>query len=469
MGHYFIGIPEPVRAEIVVPLKMFDGQQHIKIIQATITLASKETNREKDSFTPEMLKSTKEYTNRKLYRLSFDLTGLDNAMLEQVGLAVYWPYRGSNSYWMTKGAMSAAAESTIEALRASVRKTISIWSEANGGTFPGDVIILGSFGGECFYLTSHIESAPNSSILLGNINYKNSPAVNYPLWDFSEPCISSFRNLAGSIEYPRTWGFPEINGVDAYACWLYNLHSICANLAAVIREETSKTAPGLLLSRMTTRSGALAMSNDFDGTGPELLTRSLDVIEIDPYPIGNNGYTACIPRDMSYYAGLARRYNRLFIPWMQAFTNEMTVGNQHVTPELLDRMTKEILPHSPDAVLWFYYGRGNIGGNVLPSFPEVSPDTWERAGEFNKQFASTPPHKPVSNVAVLRPYSTWALSSLWDNKVRNPADWEPVHGLLVKKQWVRPLISERQLKFSYNSKLNCIPADVLKKKNKNLK
>lgn len=406
MGHYYLDMPEPVRAEVVVALRKFDGRQHLKIIPAKIEPAEKGARLEADSITPDM-PPTSEQKNRKLYRLTFDLTGLGSAMLDQVGIAVYWPYHGSPRYWMFhEGAVSAAAESTAAALRAAVRKTLGVWTEANGGKFPSREVIAARYGDECFYVTGHTSR-------------ENAGAVSYPLWDYSAPAVASFRALAGGLEYPRTWGFPEIYGADSYACWLYNLHAKTAALAAAIRDEVSRYAPGLLIFRNTTRAGVFQFANAFDGSGAELLTANLDIGHLDPYPIGDSGYNAgLIPRDMSYYAGLTRRYKKLLIPWMQGFVNTMTVGERHATPELLDRMAEQQLRHGVDAVIWLSYGQ------TRSTFPKARTDTWERAAEFHRRLAASPPAKPKAVLAVLRPYSVWAQSSLsGDRTIRNPADW----------------------------------------------
>ena len=399
IGHYFPEMPEPVFAEIVVPLQKFDGHQHLKIIKAVISQAKNNTKLEFDSVTPDMPASA-ETANRKLYRISFDLTGLDNALLDQVGIAIYWPYNGYPKYWMFgHGTVSAAAESTREALKVAVRKELNKWKEANGGSFPTDVVLAARFGDECFYTTGHSQ-------------VKISAAVNYPLWDYSEPSIQAFRKHAGDIEYPRTWGFPEIYGEDSYGWWMYTLHEQTADLAGIIREEIAKAAPGLLLFRNTTRMDVFSMSNDKDGSGQELLTRNLDIVHLDPYPVGGSGYSTVIPRDMSYCAGLARRYKRPLVPWMQA---HIYGDLQNVTPEQVDRMADEQWVQGVDAVIWLGYGY---------TFPKVKPDSWERAALFHKKLATSLPPKPKAKLAVLRSYNVWASSSIWESgQLRNPADW----------------------------------------------
>jgi hypothetical protein len=398
VGHYFPDMPDPVRAEIVVPLRAFDGKQHLKILPATVAPAPPDAQPENDSVTRTMPASS-ESKGRKLYRVTFDLTGLDRALLDQVGVAVYWPYHGTSKYWMFgRGNVSAAADSTKQAMRAAVQKELRKWSEANGGAFPHDVVLAARFGDECFYATGHSQSS-------------SAAMVNYPLWEYSEPSIRAFHNHAGAVEYPRTWGFPEIYGASAYGWWMYTLHEQTAALVGIVHDEIAKTAPGLLLFRNTTRSGIFDLSNDHDGSGQELLTRNLDIVHLDPYPASANGYSPAIPRDMSYCAGLARRYHRLLIPWMQAHTY---IGVSHPSPDQIDRMAREQWAQGVDAVIWLGYGE---------TFPKVRPESWERAAAFHKQLAASLPPKPVAKLAVLRSYDAWAISSISSGQIRNPADW----------------------------------------------
>ena len=399
IGHYYPDMPDPIKAEIIVPLKKFDGKQHLRIISAEISIAPQGSKPENDSCTPDLPVSP-EILSRKLYQVSFDLSGLDNALLDQIGIAVYWPYHGTKKYWIfSNGNVSAAAPGTRIALQKAVQKELSKWTEANNGVFPSDVVVAARMGDECFYITGHSQVSDNS-------------VVSYPLWEYSDPTIEAFRKLAGKAEYPRTWGFPEIYGEEAYGWWLYNLHQLTAGLAGTVRSEIAKLAPGLKLFRNTTRMGIFDLSNNFDGTGQELLTRNLDIVHLDPYPVSSDGYNNAIPRDMSYCAGLARRYNKLLIPWMQAHIYSKM---QHVTPEQVDRMAQEQCNQGVDGIIWLGYG---------DTFPEVRPDSWERAAEFHKKLETGLPPKPKARLAVLRPYNKIALMSLMENgQVRNPDDW----------------------------------------------
>jgi len=398
IGHYYPDMPDPVKAEIIVPLQRFDGKQHLKIIPAAITLVTDGSKPENDSVDPEMPAST-ETSGRKLYRLTFDLSELNQALLDQVGVAVYWPYHGTNQYWIFgRGNASVAAPGTSKALRQAVRKELVKWIDANDGVFPLDVVVAARVGDECFYVTGHSDS--------------HSAMVGYPLWEYSAPTIQAYQKYAGELTYPRTWGFPEIYGEEAYSWWLYNLHEQAAQLMGVVHDEIAQTAPGLKLFRNTTRMGIFSLSNHFDGSGQELLTRQLDIVHLDPYPVTETGYNAAIPRDMSYCAGLARRYNKPLIPWMQAHIYSQLVD---VTPEQVDRMADEQWEQGIDGLIWLGYGN---------TFPKVQPDSWERAAAFHRKINASLPPKPKAKLAVLRSYNTMATVSLWeDGLIRNPDDW----------------------------------------------
>jgi hypothetical protein len=161
--------------------------------------------------------------------------------------------------------------------------------------------------------------------------------------------------------------------------------------------------------------GVFHPANDHDGSGQELLTKNLDVVHLDPYPVKARGYSDVIPRDMSYSAGLARRYDRLLIPWMQAHT--YSPGKlEHVSPEHVSRMIEEQRAHGVDAIMWLGWGRNY-------TFPRIQPDSWEKAVQLQKQLKTFPPRKPRVRLAALRPYRTWATCSRCDDQIRNPADW----------------------------------------------
>jgi hypothetical protein len=404
-GHYLPEMPDPVKAEIVVPLAPFDGRQHLKILPATIELCEPGVKPENDSAAG--LADVPEIQQRRLWRVKFDLTGLEGAMLEKVGIAVYWPFHGSRTFVMAgRGDVSARAESTREAMRRVTRKELAVWSEANGGKFPIDTVIAARFGDETFYVTGHVTT---------------SPAVSYPLWDYSQVAIDTFRSrCGGGLEYPRTWGYPEIYGSKAYGWWMHLMHEACAQLCGVIRNEIAHDAPGLLLFRNTTRLGVFELPNDRDGSGQELLTANLDIVHLDPYPVSGDQYRPVIPRDMSYCGGLARRYGKPLVPWMQA--HSYAPGNlTDVSPEQVRRMTEEQWAQGVDAVMWLGYGSSY-------TFPNRRPESWEVAGAFHHRLQAQRPPKPHTRLAVLRPYDTWAISHLVGGHgtrqfVRNPGDW----------------------------------------------
>ncbi|MES2775608.1 MAG: hypothetical protein V4722_15640 [Bacteroidota bacterium] len=409
-GHYFPDIPAPVKAEIVVPLKLFDGKQHLAIIPATIESIPGDTILENESVTADM-RSANEIKNRTLYKISFDLTGLETAILDKVGVAVYWPYHGSDKWYVFgHGTVSTAAPTTLEATRRDVQQQFSKWTEANGGTFPTDVVIASRMGDEHFGITSHL--------------YEPNKTVNFPLWDYSAPAIQTFLKNAGSnVHYPRTWGYPEVYGTNAYAWWMYTLHQNTAGFIKATVDEAERLAPGILLFRNTTRAGIFSLANDHDGSGPELLTQQMKVVHLDPYPVGGawwggSGYRDDILRDMAYYSGLARRYNRLLIPWMQAHIYGGPTGLQHVTPEQVKRMGDEQYAMGVDAVMWLGYGPSQNS-----TFPKTRPESWEAACKFHQQLIKTPPPKPVVKLAVLRSYKAWSLTSYTDSSILNPQDW----------------------------------------------
>ncbi len=152
-GHYFAEIGDPIRAEIVIPLKEFDGEQHLKIITAAIRKISDQRKLDDDSVGDEMPESY-ETRDRSLYELSFDLSGLDNALLDKVGVAVYWPYQGSEEWYMFSAPPASQCHvNSHKAVKGIVSEKLDPWIKANGGTFPEDVVVAGRFGDECFYLT----------------------------------------------------------------------------------------------------------------------------------------------------------------------------------------------------------------------------------------------------------------------------------------------------------------------------
>ena len=404
--HYYPGAKKPLRAEIVVPLKFFDGKQHLRIIPAAIEPAGEGERPENDTALPAWAEFP-EVRQRQLYALSFDLTGLEKACLDKIGIAIYWNYPATPNMSFCSigfGYTSVFAESTREAFRRVTHDHLSCWTAANGGFFPSDVLIAVRAGDELFNVTG------------GGID---SPATSFPLWDYSAPAVAAFRKEIGDgVDYPRTWGYPEIYGVDTYAVWLHNFHRAAAEYLAAAKGVLTREAPGCRLFRNTTRAGAFSEMNDHDGTGQEELARVLDFVHLDPYPVTAKSYGQTIMIDMSYCSGLARRYHKPLIPWMQAHMFGGAHGLCHVSPEDIDRMGAEQRAQGPDAVMWLGYGRSK----EFYTFPQVRPDSWERAGAFNRDFRDHPPSKPIVRLAVLRPYRAWALSTPVAGGFRNPAD-----------------------------------------------
>jgi hypothetical protein len=400
IGHYFPDMPAPLRAEVVVPLRHFDGKQHLKIVPATVEVAAQGARLRNDSVA-EDFPASPETRDRTIYQLTFDLSGMDNALLDKVGIAVYWPYRGTDQYWIFgKGTVSAAAPETREAMQVLVREEVERWAAAAGGSFPSDIIRALRAGDECFYITGGVSP--------------EAPAVNYPLWDYSDAAIEQFRARTGGLESPRTWGYAEIYGEEAYSWWLYLLHDNAASILRAAREELDRIAPSVRLYRNSTRFGVFHISNDHDGSGQELIAAATDMVHLDPYPVNAAGYQPVIPRDMSYCAGLARRYKKPLLPWMQAHTYGGPTGLQDVTPEQVQRMVAEQRSHGVDGLMWLGYGK---------TFPQTRPDSWAMAAQLHQEFVTSPPKKPKVRLAVLRSYAKRALWSVTDATIRNPADW----------------------------------------------
>ena len=405
IGHY-MPFARPVRAEVVVPLKPFDGKQHLKVIPAKITDAPSGLRLENDSVRDDKDFDLWEIRTRRLVKVSFDLTGLDGAMLDKVGLAVYWELPSTpEAYWRLRdGQLSAAAPSTRRAVRADVRRRFGMWAEVNGGTFPSNDVVAVRFGDECF----------NETTFLG------APYVSYPLYDYSRWGVDAFRSLAGAdIEYPRTWGYPEVYGTDAYACWMYAYHRACAELTREVVDEVHRLAPGVKVFRNTTRTNVFSLSNDRDGTGQELLARELDIVHLDPYPVTAKGMGKSIPSDMSYCAGLARRYGKPLMPWMQAHRHGGPNGLCDVVPQQVAEMGAQHFAHGIDALMWLGYG------NRSETFPKARPDSWDETKVLHDKIHAALPPKPNADLAVLRPYATRAVSHVRRvNVIRNPGDWK---------------------------------------------
>ena len=395
---YFPGFV-PVAAEVVVPLKAFDGEQHLRIIPATFREAAAGTVPENDTAGGDEGQKAK----RKLYEITFDLTGLEDSLLDKVGVAVYWENDINASVF---------DEATALAWERYIEDRCKLWTEVGGGTFPSDVIKATRVGDETFNWTARIDS----------------PSESMPFWDFSAPAVASFeRRTGGRWSYPRTVGCPEIYGEEACGAWLYNWHRGCALLVAHAVRRSHELMPGVICMRNTTRGWTCCWENDWDGTGQELLMRALDAGFLDPYPVQAGGQYRdfMIPQDTEYIAGLARRYgDKPLIPWVQA---HKFPGLDHPAPEQIDRIVAQHWNIGFDAIFWFGYTRreGKVFGSCELTFPRWRPESWERAASWHAKLAKEMPPKPTADIAVLRPYTKRAIcipAQDGEDGIRHPAD-----------------------------------------------
>lgn len=439
-GHYFGSFAPTGDAEIIVPEKPFDGQAHVRIIPCKVLPVEPGTKVEGDTVTPAM-KGQPEIENRRLVRLRFDLTSCSNALLDKVGIAVYWASDTNGESWKKRGRGQLSVFSPLTQIQAysnGVWRTRQ-WLLANGGTFPKDDIVAMRFGDECFNLTGWLDCA----------------AASFPLWGFSPSGRAAFAAAAPGLVQPRTWGFPEVYGADAYGHALYLYHKACADVTRQFSAGVKSVAPSLLVFRNTTRGGVWCETNDHDGSGQELLARELDFIHLDPYPLSSSYNAETIPFDMGYMSGLARRFNKLLVPWMQGHSYAPSKLG-HVTPAIMKRMWAQHAPYAPDAMMWLGFDMkpGKSGSEM--TFPYRSPESWAYAKELFAAVHATPPReKPTAKLAVLRPYSTRALCcaqgagwTAW----RNPADrlleayvkaWSLDHGLLYDIFELPPALDAR--------------------------
>ena len=402
-GHYFGGYVPTGQAEIVVPKKLFDGRQHLCIIPAKVDIAPLGAQPDIDS--ADGLADSREIRSRRLVKVSFDLTGFEGCILDKVGIAVYWHTDTSGQAWdPMRTCYSVFSPVTRERMRENVRTTLAAWTQANGGRFPDDVIAGIRLGDEVFSVTGWL----------------NCPAASLPLWDYSVSAIATFRSAYPSgTEYPRTWGASEVYGPDAYAQFLYLFHKACADYLKGAVDEAHAAAPNIVTFRNTTRGDAWSYKNDHDGTGQELLAKTLDAIHLDPYPVLRSGYAEdSIPADMAYLSGFSRRYGKPLMPWLQAH-EFLSCGLVHPEPDDLWHIWQQTQPFAPDAII--YLGYNPRGG--MSTFPCGNPSSWEKAREVNEAFKSLPrqPRKRPS-LAIVRPYSARALVNETSKSFINPAD-----------------------------------------------
>ena len=412
-GHYFGAFRPTGKAEIIVPERLYDGAQHLRIIPCEVLPARPGDAPENDTAAG---MSGPEIENRRLVRLKFDLTDCEGLMLDKVGIAVYWESDPDGSSWKNgNGQLSVFSPLTREQARRNGKWRANQWALVNGGAFPTNEIVAMRFGDECFNLTGWLDC----------------PAASFPLWGFSESGRAAFsgRGAAppekvesqkskvespvgvatmspssagglttndlrlttakaanGGLVQPRTCGYPEIYGIEAYAKALYSFHKACAELAAAFREGVREVTPDLLVFRNTTRADVWSEANDHDGSGQELLAQEFDFLHIDPYPVHGGGYNDdMIPKDMGYMAGLARRYCKPLIPWMQAHAYAPS-GLGHVTPADMKRMWEQHIPFDPAGMMWLGFAiSDNPNRPEQMTFPNGSPESWAYAKEMFKE------------------------------------------------------------------------------------
>ncbi len=427
-GHYFDGLRPTGLAEIVVPERAFDSAPHVRIVPCEVLPAGPTDRPENDTACG---MSGPEIEKRRLVRLRFDLSDCADCLLDKVGIAVYWESDPDGEAWKGgSGQLSVFSDITRRMARDNGRMRAARWAEANGGTFPSEDIVAIRFGDECFNITGWIDS----------------PACSFPLWGFSESGRAAFAAAApAAAVQPRTWGFPEIYGSASYATALYEYHKACAGLVHAFRDGAREIAPSLPVFRNTTRAGAWSEANDHDGTGQELLSRELDFIHLDPYPVNADGYAnETIPCDMGYLAGFARRFGKPLLPWMQAHTYGPT-GLGDITPADMRRMWRQHIPFGPDGMMWLGFDAHPGDSGYEMTFPKKSPESWAYAKQLFKEVHNaqstmqnaewrmqngatnsslfTLHSSLAAQAAIVRPYTTRAICcSTGDGRWRNPAD-----------------------------------------------
>ena len=419
-GHYYGQYVPTGKAEIVVPEKLFDGRQHLKIIPVEAKRAPADAVVENDTVVSGKLEPTDDIRNRPLVELEFDLTGLERCRLDKVGIAVYWWMDTENpKFNPMRGCYSLFAASTRAAMKAFAEDAVGRWTKANGGTFPSDVVIAARVGDEVFNHTG----------------WMNSEAVSLPLWGYSESALRVYGKVFGNGEaYPRTWGAGEVYGDECAAKFLYVFHQAAARY---LRETVEYLHGfGVKCFRNTTRGDVWSYVNDHDGTGQEALARVLDYLHLDPYPYHGSYADSVIPFDCAYMKGLSRRYEKPMIVWMQAHRFGPG-GLMHPDPETISRMYGQVKVHDPEAIMWLGYCADEKNDGA--TFPFVRPDSWARAGECHADLHKTPVKKGVRPpLAVVRPYRERAAVANPTGADRNSPDvllrefvrrWACTHGL----------------------------------------
>ena len=373
-GSHFAELLPPHHAEVIVKEKDYDGAQHLLILPATIEPRDEHT-----------------------YLMEFDLTGA-RGDLDNVMLAVYWRMRGpiyeqpqpSNYFGNTA---SPHAAGTVEGFCAQIKQEIARWTEANGGTFPSDVVMGIRLGDEDF-----LQTVPNGPA---------NPAQSMPLWDYSDDAIADFERLNPDDTYPRHWTYREAFGERAYADWMWSLHRACAGLLRAAKDALCQERLGALRTyRNLTRCNSFYVGNDHGGMSLDMAAREIDIVSADPYPASDRGFNdGSIPGDMGYVAGLARRHGKELMPWMQGHEG------RHPSPAHLNRIYEQHTAQEPTRIMYLGYGnteRPPVGTDA--TFPDGNVDSWELARELNMQFQRRTPRRIEARVAALRDYHVWSLN-----------------------------------------------------------
>ena len=167
-GHYFGSFRPTGKADVIVPERLFDGGQHLRVIPCEVLPAGPDDKPENDTAAG---MSGPEIENRRIVKLRFDLTDCADCLLDKVGIAVYWESDPDGATWKNgKGQLSVFSGLTRERARHCGRWRAGQWALANGGAFPAEDIVAIRFGDECFNITGWLDC----------------PAASCPLWGFSE-------------------------------------------------------------------------------------------------------------------------------------------------------------------------------------------------------------------------------------------------------------------------------------------
>ena len=238
-GHYIESVVPTGEAEVIVPEDFFDGKPHLRILPCKVLPVEPGRLPEIDTVTPEM--SGPEIDGRRLVRLQFDLTGCADLLLDKVGIAVYWTSDAEGAAWKGgRGQLSVFSKYTRDALRESGAAFANGWKIEHGGAFPQDGALPVGLDDECFNLTSMLDGR----------------ACSLPLWGFSPGGRAAFAAAAPGLVQPRTWGFPEIYGEEAYGRAFYAYHKASVDMTNAFEEGVRSVSPSLKVRRVAAESSA---------------------------------------------------------------------------------------------------------------------------------------------------------------------------------------------------------------------